>query len=223
MTNTLVQSCHSTLSSNQIIYQRRLNKIMGASTQLVACLTRQRMKERGIVKSYANLGLYSNEFMFGNCWYGWTVRRKSARIKRRSKCLYQTTMLTWLIFNSATLEGLKVLKRITALMCIGLEKKIVFWFFRTKEKHRVGIYSERSSHFFHTLHPHVINLFASCIINKCIWSKIPLYLMFICRLINFKCPRSLAFKCLNSSEAKSLLSEQKKNPQLVAHRENNIS
>ena len=32
MTNTLVQSCHSTLSSNPIIYQRRLNKIMRAST-----------------------------------------------------------------------------------------------------------------------------------------------------------------------------------------------
>ena len=33
MTNTLIQSCHSTLSSNQIIYQRRLSKIIGASAQ----------------------------------------------------------------------------------------------------------------------------------------------------------------------------------------------
>ena len=38
MTNTLVQSCHSTLSSNQIIYQRLLSKIMGASSQYRADL-----------------------------------------------------------------------------------------------------------------------------------------------------------------------------------------
>ena len=38
MTNTLVQSCHSTLSSNQIIYQRLLSKIMGASSQYRANL-----------------------------------------------------------------------------------------------------------------------------------------------------------------------------------------
>ena len=38
MTNTLIQSCHSTLSSNQIIYQRRLSKIIGASAQYRANL-----------------------------------------------------------------------------------------------------------------------------------------------------------------------------------------
>ena len=38
MTNTLIQSCHSALSSNQIIYQRRLSKIIGASAQYRANL-----------------------------------------------------------------------------------------------------------------------------------------------------------------------------------------
>ena len=38
MTNLLVQGCHSTLTSNQIIYRRRLNKIIGASTQYRANL-----------------------------------------------------------------------------------------------------------------------------------------------------------------------------------------
>ena len=38
MTSKLVQSCHSTLSSNRIIYQRLLSKIMGASSQYRANL-----------------------------------------------------------------------------------------------------------------------------------------------------------------------------------------
>ena len=38
MTNLLVQGCHSTLTSNQIIYRRPLNKIIGASTQYRANL-----------------------------------------------------------------------------------------------------------------------------------------------------------------------------------------
>ena len=40
------------------------------------------MKERGIVKSYANLGLYRKEFMSGNCWYA-SSDDQSACIKRR--------------------------------------------------------------------------------------------------------------------------------------------
>ena len=38
MTNRLIQSCHSTPSSNQIIYQRCLSKIIGASAQYRANL-----------------------------------------------------------------------------------------------------------------------------------------------------------------------------------------
>ena len=63
--------------------------------------------------------------MTRSCRYSWTVRRK---------------MPTWSIFNSATLGGLKDLKRITTLMNIGSEKQTshlcllwrLFWFFRRK-------------------------------------------------------------------------------------------
>ena len=73
--------------------------------------------------------------MPGNCRYGWTVRRKCARIKRRSKCLYQTTMPTWSIFNLATfkLGGLKGLQ----LSCTSV------W----KNKHCIYVRNDDSSGF----------------------------------------------------------------------------
>ena len=69
MTSKLVQSCHSTLSSNRIIYQRLLSKIMGASSQ------------RG--KIYSRLSPYEHL----------TIATR-APVKRIKKWLNQTSVFT---------------------------------------------------------------------------------------------------------------------------------
>mgnify|MGYP006891486646 FL=1 len=159
---------------------------------------------------------YNNEFVPGNCRYGWT------------KCLYQTTMPTWSIFNLATLEGtLKGLQ----LWCTSV------W----KDKHHIYVRNDDSSgfseqrksiesEFIQRCHPTFFTLYISMLFTfLCHASLIDAfdpnsqYLMFICRLRNLKFPRSLASAWIfQRPNHFSTGSEQKTNTQLVAHWQNDI-
>ena len=163
------------------------------------------------------IATYDNEFMPGNCRYGWT------------KCLYQTTMPTWSIFNLPTLEGFKDLKRITNLMYIGLEKQTS----HVRNDDSSGFSEQRKSiesEFIQRCHPTFFTLYISMLFTfLCHASLIDAfdpnsqYLMFICRLRNLKFPRSLASAWIfQRPNHFSTGSEQKTNTQLVAHWQNDI-